>query len=89
MPSVPETSDPVEPVAPRNDTPPSEFPLEDYRDNTLDESIMATFKRDLIRIGLNLKLVLLPFLKSQQKSRSLGNWDLWGPLVYPHANSIQ
>lgn len=68
------------------DTIPSGIPTDLY-ENTLDESAWETFKRDLIRIGKNLRIVLFPFiLGQQQQQRALKNWDLWGPLVHSTSN---
>eukprot|EP00210_Caulerpa_lentillifera_P002486 g2383.t1 len=63
-------------------SPPTDVAHDELRGNTLDESIWETFKRDIIRIGMNLRLVLFPFIISKDKSRSLKNWDLWGPLIF-------
>jgi len=54
-----------------------------YIENTLDEPIWETLKRDLFTIGRNLRSVLIPvdwdFGKHQA---ALHNWDLWGPLIF-------
>lgn len=49
--------------------------------NTLDEAVWETVKRDLVRIGNNLILVVFPFKNWDQQSAALRNWDLWGPMV--------
>lgn len=50
-------------------------------ENTLDEPVWETVKRDLHRIGANLVLVAFPFKSRDQQSAALRNWDLWGPMV--------
>jgi hypothetical protein len=50
-------------------------------ENTLDEPVWDTVKRDLHRIGANLVLVAFPFKSRDQQSAALRNWDLWGPMV--------
>jgi hypothetical protein len=49
-------------------TPP--FPIT----NTLDEPIWDTMKRDLVRIGRNLVMVVFPFKDRSQQSAALRNW---------------
>lgn len=51
-------------------------------DNTLDEPIFETIKRDVKRIYMNLKMVVFPFKDRSQQSAALRNWDLWGPMVF-------
>jgi hypothetical protein len=51
-------------------------------ENTLDEPIWETVKRDARRIGANLRLVLLPAGDRSQQSAALRNWDLWGPMAF-------
>eukprot|EP01084_Bolivina_argentea_P137326 241845_1 len=46
---------------------------------TLNEAVSVTILRDLRRIGIRLRHVLLP--NSATKSE-LQNWDLWGPLIF-------
>ena len=48
---------------------------------TLDEPIIDTFKRDLLRICYKLKNVIIPTLNAKKKEE-LQNWDLWGPLLF-------
>ena len=48
---------------------------------TLDEPIIDTFKRDLNRICIKLKNVVIPTLNAKKKEE-LQNWDLWGPLLF-------
>jgi len=50
--------------------------------NTLDESIITTIKRDLKLIYYKLKYVLNPFSSVEDKKVHIMNWDLWGPLLF-------
>jgi hypothetical protein len=51
-------------------------------ENTLDEPVLATLKRDVLTIGRNLRSVLIPVnWDFQNHQAALHNWDLWGPLV--------
>jgi hypothetical protein len=50
-------------------------------DNTLDEPVWETLKRDVITIGRNLRSVLIPVNWDFENTGALHNWDLWGPLV--------
>lgn len=51
-------------------------------DNTLDEPIWETLKRDVVTIGRNLRSVLIPVnWDFHNHTAALHNWDLWGPLV--------
>jgi hypothetical protein len=53
-----------------------------FDENTLDESIWETLKRDVFTIGRNLRSVLIPVnWDFQNHQAALHNWDLWGPLV--------
>lgn len=52
-----------------------------YMESTLDEPLLETIKRDIGRIGKNLRIVLFPFNVGTDRTKSLRNWDLWGPLV--------
>lgn len=52
-----------------------------YVESTLDEPLLETIKRDIFRIGKNLRIVLFPFNVGTERNKSLRNWDLWGPLV--------
>ena len=54
---------------------------------TLDEPVMETFMRDVRSIGEKLKFVLVP-KKSEDQSKALREWDLWGPLLLCLAMSI-
>lgn len=49
--------------------------------NSLNEPIIETFKRDLNRIYDKIKYVL-KFQKTEaEESKSILDWDLWGPLL--------
>ena len=54
--------------------------------NTLDEPVCDTIKRDLLRIWEKLRVVINPFRSLQRasddKSREIRNWDLWGPFIF-------
>ena len=50
--------------------------------NTLDEPVWETIKRDLLRIYKNLVMVVFPFKDRSQQSAALRNWDLWGPMIF-------
>ncbi len=50
--------------------------------STLDESVWATLKRDLMQIGLNVRLVVFPISKQQTANKALREWDLWGPMIF-------
>lgn len=50
--------------------------------NTLDEPVWQTAKRDLLRIYKNLVMVVFPFKDRSQQSAALRNWDLWGPMIF-------
>lgn len=53
-----------------------------WEENTLDEPVWVTLKRDVLTIGRNLRSVLIPInWDFGGSSAALGNWDLWGPLV--------
>lgn len=49
--------------------------------STLDEEVAVTLLRDVQRVADNIKLVLIPRQKNQQKA-VLREWDLWGPFVF-------
>lgn len=52
-------------------------------ENTLDESVWETLTRDVFTIGRNLRGVLIPInWDFSNSSAALGNWDLWGPLIF-------
>eukprot|EP00775_Hariotina_reticulata_P011269 gene11269-11419_t len=54
-----------------------------FDENTLDESIWQTLKRDVFTIGRNLRSVLIPVnWDFQNHQAALHNWDLWGPLIF-------
>lgn len=53
-------------------------------ENTLDEPVSVTIKRDLLNIWNKLKMVLFP----KGNKDLLKDWDLWGPLVLCLALSI-
>eukprot|EP01084_Bolivina_argentea_P079664 144455_1 len=46
---------------------------------TLDEAVSVTILRDLRRIGVRLRHVLIPNSSTESELRS---WDLWGPLIF-------
>lgn len=48
----------------------------DLASGTLDESISETILRDVKRVGIKLKHVMLP----GDSVKELRDWDLWGPL---------
>lgn len=49
---------------------------------TLDEPVSVTILRDVRRVGMKLKHVLIPTDQSLNQSIShLRDWDLWGPLI--------
>lgn len=53
-----------------------------WQENTLDESVWQTLKRDVLTIGRNLRSVLIPVnWDFNNHTAALHNWDLWGPLV--------
>jgi len=53
-----------------------------WQENTLDESVWETLKRDVLTIGRNLRSVLIPVnWDFHNHTAALHNWDLWGPLV--------
>lgn len=53
-----------------------------WQENTLDESVWQTLKRDVLTIGRNLRSVLIPVnWDFHNHTAALHNWDLWGPLV--------
>ena len=61
-------------------TPDSNQNQEIYVHNSLNEPIMTSINRDLNRIYLKLKIVVLP-INTEQKNKELKQWDLWGPFV--------
>ena len=51
-------------------------------ENTIDEPVWDTIKRDVVTIGRNLKSVLIPVQgEFVGREAALRNWDLWVPLV--------
>jgi hypothetical protein len=51
-------------------------------ENTIDEPVWDTIRRDVFTIGKNLKAVLIPVHgEFGSREAALRNWDLWGPLV--------
>mmetsp|Transcript_10517 Transcript_10517/g.19204 ORF Transcript_10517/g.19204 Transcript_10517/m.19204 type:complete len:213 (+) Transcript_10517:29-667(+) len=62
-----------------------EEPKEQIRLETLDEPVSTTIMRDLNRIWVKMKHVLIP---SPDGSKKLTDWDLWGPLFLCLALSI-
>ena len=81
MPTMTYSQAPISPTLSHGDFssgPDAELPL-----STLDEPVWETIKRDLVRIGANLVLVVFPFKNWDQQSAALRNWDLWGPMVSP------
>lgn len=53
--------------------------------NTLDEPVIDTLKRDLYKIYIKLRYVIIPkFNKSadEQTNTQLKDWDLYGPLLF-------
>mmetsp|Transcript_3858 Transcript_3858/g.12243 ORF Transcript_3858/g.12243 Transcript_3858/m.12243 type:complete len:197 (+) Transcript_3858:26-616(+) len=49
---------------------------------TLDEPVSTTIYRDLKKVGIKLKYVLIPRDGGEQETlKELRNWDLWGPLM--------
>jgi hypothetical protein len=53
---------------------------ESYLDDTLDEPVSVTLKRDLNKIYRKLMCVLNP-RSDVEHDREIRNWDLWGPLI--------
>ncbi|KIY99162.1 Protein YIPF6 [Monoraphidium neglectum] len=52
-------------------------------ENTLDEPVWATLRRDVYTIGRNMRSVLIPIdWDFTNSAAALGNWDLWGPLIF-------
>lgn len=50
---------------------------ESHSEASLDEPVSETILRDLRRVGVKLKHVLIP----KDTVKELRNWDLWGPLL--------
>lgn len=49
--------------------------------DTLNESVWATLKRDILRIKTKLFVVIVPFT-DKEKEKELRHWDLWGPFLF-------
>ncbi|KAI8867316.1 Yip1-domain-containing protein [Ramicandelaber brevisporus] len=49
-----------------------------YVQNTLDEPVLTTIKRDLLQVWHKIRLVIAP---GGQPQNALREWDLWGPLL--------
>ena len=50
--------------------------------NTLNESILTSLLRDLLKIILKIKFVLNPFSDNDIINKEIFDWDLWGPLIF-------
>ena len=50
--------------------------------HTLNESILTSLLRDLLKIILKIKFVLNPFSKNDILNKEILDWDLWGPLIF-------
>lgn len=48
---------------------------------TLDEPVLTTILRDLKRVAVKLRHVVLPGSSQEDLQRELRDWDLWGPLI--------
>ena len=48
---------------------------------TLDEPVLTTVCRDLHRVAIKLRHVLIPARSGAETLRELRDWDLWGPLL--------
>ncbi len=48
---------------------------------TLDEPVGTTILRDLKRVAVKLRHVVLPRVSQEETQRELRDWDLWGPLI--------
>jgi len=48
---------------------------------TLDEPVLETVRRDLRRIAVKVRYVMMPSSTSEETISELKNWDLWGPLL--------
>lgn len=68
-------------AAPPSSQTPTAFGSASLYENTLDEPISETIKRDVIRIYRNLLLIIFPFKDRSQQSAALRNWDLFGPAI--------
>lgn len=50
-----------------------------FEQGTLDEPVSETIMRDVRKIGIRLRHVLIPNNATESELR---NWDLWGPLIF-------
>lgn len=53
--------------------------------NTLDEPVIDTLKRDLYKIYIKLRYVIIPKFNKctdEQTNTQLKDWDLYGPLLF-------
>ena len=50
--------------------------------NTLHEPVMDTIKRDFKLMYIKMKYVLNPFIKEEDRTKMVRQWDLWGPLIF-------
>lgn len=50
--------------------------------NTLTEPVWLTIKRDLLRVGINLRHVVFPNPYREDPGQALRDWDLWGPFFF-------
>ncbi|MCO5598054.1 hypothetical protein L7F22_052144 [Adiantum nelumboides] len=50
--------------------------------NTLTEPVWHTIKRDLVRVGSNLRHVVFPNPYREDPGQALRDWDLWGPFFF-------
>eukprot|EP00897_Mesotaenium_endlicherianum_P002322 jgi/Mesen1/2117/ME001515S01331 len=49
---------------------------------TLTEPVWDTLKRDVVRVGTNLRQVVFPNPYREDMGRALRDWDLWGPFFF-------
>lgn len=50
--------------------------------DTLTEPVWETIKRDLVRVGHNLRNVVFPNPYREDPGKALRDWDLWGPFFF-------
>lgn len=50
--------------------------------STLTEPVWSTVKRDVVRIGINLRHVVFPNPYREDPGQALRDWDLWGPFFF-------
>ena len=53
-----------------------------FSHNTLNESILTSLLRDLLKIIFKIKFVLNPFSQNDILNKEILDWDLWGPLIF-------